>query len=49
MLTYFMNANVLYILAVFEKVEINTSVISMHGNKWGPAFKKKKSLVEGDE
>lgn len=47
MLTYFMNANVLYILAVFEKVEINTSVRSTHGNKWGRL--KKKSLVEGDE
>lgn len=42
-----MNANVLYILAVSEKVEINTSVISMHGNKWGCL--KKKSLGEGGE
>lgn len=48
MLTYFMNANVLYILAVFEKVEISTSVYPCMEISEALSLKKKKSLVEGD-
>lgn len=47
MLTYFMNANVLYILAVFEKVEINTSVYPCMEISEALSLKKKNLQLKG--